>query len=310
MLQPKRDHPKEKPGLHQRNLHRERYDFGALVLSCPELAPFVRLNPFRDESIDFFDPEAVMMLNKSLLKHFYGIGYWEIPSGYLCPPIPGRADYLHHMADLLASGNHGTIPIGKSISCLDIGTGANCIYPILGNSSYGWSFVGTDIDAAALGNASDIIAKNPHLADAVELRMQKNAANIFRGIMKPDEHFNLSVCNPPFHDSLAEAQSGSRRKVSHLKGKKISNPVLNFGGHNNELWCEGGEEKFITQMIEESSQFSTQCNWFSSLVSKSTHLPGIYHALKMAEAAEVRTISMEQGNKISRIVAWTFRSQI
>jgi 23S rRNA (adenine1618-N6)-methyltransferase len=23
-------------------------------------------------------------------------------------------------------------------------------------------------------------------------------------------------------------------------------PVLNFGGQNNELWCEGGEIRFVT----------------------------------------------------------------
>ena len=92
---------KEKIELHPRNKHRERYDFQQLINTCPELAPFVKLNNYNDESIDFFNPNAVKMLNKALLKQHYGINNWEIPEGYLCPPIPSRADYLHYIADLL-----------------------------------------------------------------------------------------------------------------------------------------------------------------------------------------------------------------
>ena len=217
MLQRKREHPKEKPGLHPRNRHRERYDFGALVQSCPDLAHFVKLNAYQDESIDFFNPEAVKMLNKALLKHFYGIDHWDIPPGYLCPPIPGRADYLHHMADLLASENHGTIPVGNQIRCLDIGVGANCIYPIIGNRSYGWSFLGTDIDPFAVDNAARIISKNASLQGAIEIRLQKNSRDIFSEVLQPNDHFEMTICNPPFHRSPAEALIGSQRKISNFK---------------------------------------------------------------------------------------------
>lgn len=306
MLQKKREHPKEKPGLHPRNRHRERYDFGALVQSCPGLAHFVKKNAYQDESIDFFNPEAVKMLNKALLKHYYGIDHWDIPSGYLCPPIPGRADYLHHMADLLASGNQGTVPVGNQIRCLDIGVGANCIYPIIGNRSYGWSFVGTDIDPVAINAATHIIAMNASLQGAIEIRLQENAGDIFRGVLQPNDHFEITICNPPFHHSPAEAQTDSQRKINNLKGRKVSKTVLNFGGQSNELWCEGGEEEFVRKMITESRERANSCKWFSALISKSAHLPGIYHALKMMEATEVKTIPIAHGNKISRIVTWNF----
>src|SRR5688500_3909142 len=107
MLNKKKEHPKEKIKLHPRNKHRQRYDFTQLISSCPDLAPFVKLNVYNDESIDFFNPEAVKMLNTALLKHFYNIVYWDIPSNYLCPPIPGRADYIHNIADLLGTKNNG-----------------------------------------------------------------------------------------------------------------------------------------------------------------------------------------------------------
>src|SRR5688572_16269023 len=82
MPAPKKEHPTLKPGLHPRNKHRERYNFKELVKSCPELNPFVKLNDYEDESIDFFNPVAVKMLNKALLKHYYNIDYWDIPANY------------------------------------------------------------------------------------------------------------------------------------------------------------------------------------------------------------------------------------
>jgi len=305
-LPQKKEHPKEKSGLHPRNRHRTRYNFSELISTSPELKPFVRLNEYQDESINFSNPAAVMLLNKALLKHYYDIQYWNLPSGYLCPPVPGRADHIHHLADLLASSNNKIIPVDHTIRCLDIGVGANCIYPILGNKEYGWSFVGSDIDPAAIRSAHKIVQENVSLNGKVEVRLQPHATDIFRGIIKTNEHFDLTMCNPPFHASLQEAQSGTLRKLNNLNTKRITKPTLNFGGKNTELWCEGGEEKFVQKMISESKQFSSSCFWFSTLISKSATLKSVYAALKLANAFEQKTIPMAHGNKTSRIVAWTF----
>jgi len=306
MIDKKREHPKEKSILHPRNKHRERYDFKQLIETCPELAPFVKLNNYNDESIDFFNPDAVKMLNKSLLKHFYNIQNWDIPKNYLCPPIPGRADYIHYIADLLSECNNRILQKGKKIKCLDVGVGANCIYPIIGNIEYGWSFVGSDVDKNSIKAATKIIEQNSLLNGNIELRLQLNSKDIFCGIIEKDELFDLTICNPPFHSSLAEAQSGTLRKLKNLKQKKTINPILNFGGKNNELWCEGGEEKFVTDMIFQSKNFATSCFWFSSLISKESNLKSVYKALNQVGIFEYKTIPMKQGNKISRIVAWTF----
>ena len=309
MLQKKKEHPKEKPRLHPRSKHLERYDFKQLINSCPELAQFVSVNNYNDESIDFFNPEAVKILNKALLKHFYGIDNWEIPVDYLCPPIPGRADYIHHIADLLSNNNNRKIPTGAKIKCLDIGVGANCVYPIIGFKEYGWSFIGTDIDPVSIASANQIIESNPNLKGNIKLRLQKNPKDIFNGIIQKDERFELSVCNPPFYSSFAEAQSGTLRKLSNLNRKKVIKPSRNFGGQNNELWCEGGEVQFVMEMINQSQHFADSCFWFSTLISKESNLKSVYKALKKVEAVNVETIPMGQGNKSSRIVAWTFLSQ-
>lgn len=309
MLHKKKEHPKEKSNLHQRNKHRERYDFKQLVASCAELAPYVILNRYNDESIDFADPEAVRMLNKALLKQYYDIEFWDIPAGYLCPPIPGRADYIHYIADILCGSNYGKIPTGDTIKCFDIGVGANCVYPIVGNKEYGWSFIGSDIDPVSIESASRIVELNQTLKGKVELRLQQKPRDTFYGVIQKDELVDLSICNPPFHASQEEAQSGTLRKLNNLNSEKITQPVLNFGGQSNELWCDGGEERFIRDMIRQSKKFAVNCLWFSTLVSKQSNLKRAYEALEKVEAVEVKTIPMGQGNKISRVLAWTFLSK-
>ncbi|HBI00526.1 MAG TPA: 23S rRNA (adenine(1618)-N(6))-methyltransferase RlmF [Flavobacterium sp.] len=299
----------EKSSLHPRNKHRSRYDFEVLLLKTPELKSFIYTNEHEIETIDFSNPLAVKTLNKALLKSYYGILDWDLPEDYLCPPIPGRADYIHHIADLLAEVNQNIIPTGNNIMGLDIGVGANCIYPILGNAEYDWSFVATDIDANALENCVSIIEKNPHLNEVISLQQQVNSRYIFKDIIQPEDKFAFTICNPPFHDSKEEAAKSAARKVSNLTNQKTVNPILNFGGQNNELWCEGGELAFITQMIYESVKYPKQCFWFTTLVSKKDHLKSIYKTLNKVEASTIRTIEMNQGQKISRLVAWTFLSE-
>lgn len=294
--------------LHPRNRHSGRYDFATLIECCPELAPFVAPNAYGDDSIDFADPTAVRALNRALLRKFYSVLAWDIPARYLCPPIPGRADYLHHLADLLAASNGGEIPRGAAVRVLDVGTGANLIYPLIGHSEYGWRFVGSDIDRGALANAQAIIDANDGLADTIELRHQASPASVFTGIVRRDERFDLVMCNPPFHASMDDARAGSLRKWKNL-GKDsgtMKAPALNFGGRSAELVCAGGEAGFIRRMIEESALIPERCRWFTSLVSKADNLRAIEHALKAAGVRTRRTIEMAQGQKRSRIVAWTF----
>lgn len=296
----------EKSKLHPLNKHQGRYNFDELITSSPELKPFVAPNKFGDVSINFFDSEAVKMLNKALLKQYYNITYWDIPKNYLCPPIPGRADYIHHLATLLSESNQNIIPKGKQITCLDIGTGANMVYPIIGTQEYGWSFIASDIDTVSIENAQNIISKNDTLKDRIEVRQQQNSNQIFKGIIQKTDQITITLCNPPFHKSAKEAQAGTTRKLQNLKGNKNVKSELNFGGQSNELWCKGGEKKFIKNMIKESKQFAKQCTWFTTLVSKKDNLPAIYDALKRVNAKTVKTIPIGQGNKVSRIVAWSF----
>ncbi len=295
----------EKENLHPRNNHRAGYDFKQLCKSSPALKAFVSLNQYNDESIDFSNPDAVKALNKALLKYFYGVDHWDIPEGYLCPPIPGRADYIHHVADLLAEINNGEIPLGNKIQALDIGMGANCVYPLIGSHVYDWQFVGTDVDPIAISSAQNIVSLNKAFQDKIEFRLQANKAHTFQGMIKKNEGFDITICNPPFHSSLQEAQLSTAAKWKKLGFTKQA-AALNFGGQKTELWCYGGEAGFIRRMVEQSAVVAHQVLWFSTLVSKKDTLPVIYKALKNVNAIDVRTITMAHGQKTSRIVAWTF----
>ena len=292
--------------LHPRNQHRNGYDLEALGQIEPELLPLLHKNPAGRTTIDFADPDAVKLLNSALLRHHYGVDRWDIPTDYLVPPIPGRADYLHYLGDLLAPQNGGEVPRGRRVEILDIGTGANCIYPIIGHHEYGWRFLASEVDQRALRHAKALLDANPKFKAAVQLKHQHDKRYIFRDIIGPNSSVDATMCNPPFHASAEEARKANLRKLRNLN---LPPGGLNFGGRSNELWTEGGEVAFIRQMIRESRYRGEQVCWFTTLVSKKANLPALERALKKVRPRERRIIETGQGNKVSRILVWTFLSK-
>ena len=294
-----------KEQLHPRNRFRAGYDFGRLIASSPRLAAFVAPNAYGNVSIDYADPAAVKALNQALLKDAYGLD-WDLPPDYLCPPIPGRSEYLHHLADLLDLGQ-ASQPRRTPIAVLDIGMGANCIYPLIGAREYGWHFVGSEVDPIAVKWANKLVASNPSVANLIECRLQQSPLSCFAGVTTAGETFDVSMCNPPFHESAEAAAEGTRRKQRNLGTKKSKATGLNFGGLAGELWCEGGELGFVGRMIAESAERPQLCRWFTTIVSKREHLPRLFKQLDVVNAADVQTLEMAHGQKESRILAWTFR---
>lgn len=300
--------PAEKSSLHTRNLHRDPYDFDRLISCVPELKQYVFTNSYQTVTINFSIPKAVKLLNKALLESFYHVKNWDIPEHNLCPPIPGRADYVHYIADLLAE-QQGEIPTGLKIKGLDIGVGANLVYPLIAHQSYGWEMLGTDINEDSLKNAQQILDHNPELLSEIHLKQQSHPEFIFKNIIKPEDRFSFSMCNPPFHDSEESAVKGNLRKTRNLNKSKIRKPLLNFSGQQSELWCEGGELAFITKMIHESFVYRSQVLWFTCLVSKKDNLYKLTTLLKKVKVIEFKTVDMAQGQKVSRMLAWTFIPQ-
>lgn len=283
--------------LHPKNKHIQGYNFPELCTAYPNLETFVFTNGYGTETIDFANAEAVKELNTALLFKHYNIKFWDFPDDNLCPPIPGRVDYMHYLADLLS-----TSKINENATILDIGVGANCIYPLLGNAEYQWRFVGTDIDKKSIDRAEKILKKNS-LTEVIKLKQQLDATHIFEGILSENDRFTASVCNPPFYKSQEDAMLANARK---LEGLGKGSEGRNFSGKQQELWYKGGEKAFIHTYAYESSKFKNNCFWYTTLVSKKENAESLLPSLKKMGATEVKTIPMYQGNKATRFVAWTF----
>ncbi|WP_272151764.1 23S rRNA (adenine(1618)-N(6))-methyltransferase RlmF [Tenacibaculum aiptasiae] len=282
----------EKKALHKNNIHNKGYDFKVLQEKYPKIKEFV-IEKYGKETIDFSNPKAVKEFNKALLSVYYNINTWEFSDDNLCPPIPGRVDYIHYLADLIGKE--------KEVTVLDIGTGATCIYPLLGNAVYNWSFVASDIDLDSLDSAQDIIDDN-NLDAKIKLRQQFKEEHVLKGILEKEDSFTVTMCNPPFYKSAEEARGANRRKSRNLG----NNAVRNFSGNNNELWYIGGEKAFLHTYLYESSQHPTVSKWFTSLVSKKENVESLQKSGKKLGVKEFKVIPMTQGNKVTRIVCWRF----
>ena len=295
---------KEKPKriknkIHSRNKNKERYDLKALIAVNPELKNYIKPNIKGEDTVDFSNPIAIKLLNKSLLQYYYGIKNWDFSDDYLCPSIPNKADYIHHMADVLVESNFGQLPSGNKITCYDIGMGATCIYPIIGVTEYNWSFIGSDIDENAIISAQSIVSKNDALKNKITCRLQGTKKDFFYGIIDKEEKVDLSICNPPLYASLEDAIKGTHKKNAPYRVSEIK----------EELIYDGGETGFLQKYVKESKKFAENCFWFSALVSKQSNQKGMVEFLGELGATQTKIIPMGVGNKSSQIITWTFLSK-
>ena len=333
---------------HQRNSFQGVYDIDRLTAAYPALHSHIIIQAHtRRQTVNWSNPESVRALNTALLVADYGIhpNYAEIlPIGALFPPVPGRADYIHHIADLLtrSNNNDGNVPMGKQVVGVDVGTGASCIYPILATSVYGWRMIATEINPTSIQSARNIVTENA-LDVLIDVRVQERSSSIFDGVLHRDEVVDFTMCNPPFYPSKEAFQAENARKLRGLsRSKKArrsdvvrSMPVdstktiessagmsNNFGGNANELWCKGGEVSFVKKMIRESELFQKRCLWFTSLVSRKDNLPKVESILNIKERSRgrgsrrvarsqvdvqaVQRMPMGTGHKSSTILMWSF----
>lgn len=290
--------------MHPKNRYQGPHDFPGLCKIVPELAEFLITTPDDRISLDFTSPEAVRRLNQALLLRDYGLKFWDIPKGNLCPGVPGRLDYIHVIADLLTPPGGHKNKGKRPVTGIDIGTGASLIYPILGAREYGWSFLGTDVEDASLKVAGAIASFNPGLDKKVTLRKQHQRNQVFRGIIREGERYDFSMCNPPFFADEAGATSAAESKWDKLGQSTTTGH--NFGGKANELWTPGGEPAFLRRMILESVEFKDQVTWFTTLVSKKGYLFSAKQLLEKAKVRHRKVIQMGKGGKIRRVLAWRF----
>jgi len=290
--------------MHAQNPYSNRYDLKRFAIHHPQLQDYIVLNPSGEETIDFSNSTAVYELNKAMLLADFKLDKYELPMGYLIPPVPGRLEYLLHLQEFLSEKFN--IDKNTKLRGLDIGTGANGIYCILGLQHFNWTMVGTECDAKSVEIAKANMQHTKSLKNKNEIRHQDTKSFLFKNMIHSNEHFDFSVCNPPFHTSKDDAFRGSQRKLNNL-GREFDKKevALNFEGQANELWCNGGEALFIKRLIKESVLYKTQVTVFSTLVSKSASLSPIKKQLTKANA-NFEVLPMDLGNKKSRILLWWF----
>ncbi len=229
--------------MHPDNPYQHPYNFTKYIEAYEPLKNHVVLNPSGQKTIHFSDSNAVYALNKAMLLADYSLEDYVLPKGYLIPPVPGRLDYLLYLREFLLK--RFNLSAKKPLKGLDMGSGANAIYCILGAQHFGWSMVGAESDAKAVEIAKKNIQRSKALNDRIEIRLQENKQFLFKHMIQPNDSFDFSVCNPPFHSSKEEALKGSIKKHRNL-GSGLNSPseLLNFEGQANELWCNGGEALF------------------------------------------------------------------
>ncbi|XP_003377335.1 putative methyltransferase METT10D [Trichinella spiralis] len=113
--------------MHPRNFYRNNPpNFAELALQYPDFRQHCAIDIYGKVNFNFKNPDAIRALTNVLLKKDFGLSI-EIPPDSLVPRIPGRLNYIHWLQDLAASH----FP-DESVRCIDIGSGASCIYPLLG----------------------------------------------------------------------------------------------------------------------------------------------------------------------------------
>ncbi|XXG86149.1 hypothetical protein AAC387_Pa11g1097 [Persea americana] len=337
-MQSKKRRRLEPPSIHPRNRYSENPpDFHLLASLYPSFKPYVFSSP-RDgrARIDWTDFNATRELTRVLLLHDHSLN-WCIPDGQLCPTVPNRSNYIHWIEDLLSSDVVEKIDgCGDGVRGFDIGTGANCIYPLLGASLRGWRFVGSDV---ALEWAQRNVESNPHLSDLIEIRKagdilpreetgtdqllsgeialnsEEKLSNdscivqkvgmisderkgyqgppVLVGVVRDGEKFDFCMCNPPFFESIAEA------------GR---NPKSSCGGTLEEMVCPGGEQAFITRIIEDSVALKHSFRWFTSMVGRKANLKLLTSKLREVGVSVVKTTEFVQGYTCRWGLGWSFMS--
>ncbi|KAK4803014.1 hypothetical protein SAY86_001217 [Trapa natans] len=318
----KRDQPQAT--IHPRNKYSEKPpDFALLASTYPSFEPFVFYSRDGRPRIDWTDFNATRELTRVLLLHDHGLNWW-IPDGQLCPTVPNRSNYIHWIEDLLLSEIiPRPNPCQDNVRGFDIGTGANCIYPLLGASLLGWRFVGSDVTDVALEWAERNVRSNPQISEMIEIRragcharcaqtedsFAKGSVNsdsnvdqrnleecylelpILCDVLRDGETFDFCMCNPPFFESMEEAGL---------------NPKTSCGGTPEEMVCPGGEKAFISRIIEDSAKLKQSFRWYTSMVGRKTNLKSLIFKLREVGVTIVKTTEFVQGQTCRWGIAWSF----
>ncbi|KAK2594503.1 hypothetical protein QQS21_007784 [Conoideocrella luteorostrata] len=256
-------------------------------------ANFASIAKGRD--IDFRDPKAVMQLTKTLLKLDFGIDM-VFPDDRLCPPVPNRHNYILWLKDLLDTSSYNRT--WQKLTGLDIGTGASCIYPLLGCKQRPWSFIATDIDAESLKWAKKNVELN-HLTHRINIVSRTPESPLIPLGELGMESIGFVMTNPPFYESEEALLRSARQKQRP--------PFTACTGSKTEMVTIGGEAEFVDRIFRESLTLRERVQWYTAMFGFLSSLTDFIDKLRGARITNYAVTEFVQGNKTRRwAVAWSF----
>ncbi|WBW73249.1 23S rRNA/U6 snRNA (adenine-N(6))-methyltransferase Mtl16 [Schizosaccharomyces osmophilus] len=259
-------------------------DFQKLSQEYPPLQHFLQ-----EGHIDFWDQGAVLTLAKAILKVYFSLEL-SLPKNRLCPMVPNRVLYLDYIESLLQS----TIVDfdNEKVIGLDIGTGASCIYPLLGCKLYSFNFLATEIDSSSYDAACSNVMNN-RLEDKIKLEHRCEAAS-FLSRYPSGQEFTFVICNPPFY--------GSNEEIFNNKDR-LPNSICS--GSKNEMITQGGEVEFARRILQES-KCRREILWFTCLLGKKSSLADLIHDLRDEKIDNYGIYEIHVGKTKRWILSWSF----
>jgi len=238
--------------------------------------------------LDFSRPEARHVVARVCLELHWNLK-WECPRDRLAPCVPNRVAYLAWLYEEVLPK--------RDLRVIDVGTGASCIYPLLGSRMFDWSFVATDIDTEAVKTAKANVKLNPDLNIFV-IKVDPDAPPLTSAKLLCEESssitsFDLSMTNPPFFADEEERDSAVGG-MHRPEGRAVC--------VRNEEIVQGGEVEFVKRIHSDPCPVV----WKSALLGKKTSQAKLLTIFNRdPKVLLVKSSSFRLGNTVRYLIAWT-----
>ncbi|XP_053562250.1 RNA N6-adenosine-methyltransferase METTL16 isoform X2 [Bombina bombina] len=287
--------------MHPRNRYKDKPpDFAVLASKYPEFRQHVNITLAGKVSLNFKDPEAVRALTCTLLKEDFGLTI-DIPLERLIPTVPLRLNYIHWVEDLINFHDSDKTTPRRGI---DIGTGASCIYPLLGATLNGWYFLATEVDDICFNYAKKNVEQN-NLSDLIKVAKVPQKTLLMDALKEESEIiYDFCMCNPPFFANQLEAKG-----VNSRNPRRPPPSSVNTGGIT-EIMAEGGELEFVKIIIHDSLQLKKRLRWYTCMLGKKCSLAPLKEELRIQGVPKVAHTEFYQGRTMRWALAWSFYDDV
>ncbi|XP_017397114.1 RNA N6-adenosine-methyltransferase METTL16 isoform X1 [Cebus imitator] len=287
--------------MHARNRYKDKPpDFAYLASKYPDFKQHVQINLNGRVSLNFKDPEAVRALTCTLLREDFGLSI-DIPLERLIPTVPLRLNYIHWVEDLIGHQDSDKSSLRRGI---DIGTGASCIYPLLGATLNGWYFLATEVDDMCFNYAKKNVEQN-NLSDLIKVVKVPQKTLLMDALKEESEIiYDFCMCNPPFFANQLEAKG-----VNSRNPRRPPPSSVNTGGIT-EIMAEGGELEFVKRIIHDSLQLKKRLRWYSCMLGKKCSLAPLKEELRIQGVPKVTYTEFCQGRTMRWALAWSFYDDV